>query len=115
MGLIGLIFKEINENENMKMKKKSWEPFRSCLLNSTANPANFHPNWDFFCFNGLISIYFFKYKTIDTNARAFLPLNISAVGSVYVSHCTFFKFFHGEITQISINQMSSPENKKCSP
>ena len=26
-------------------KKKSWEPFGSCLLNSTVNPANFHPNW----------------------------------------------------------------------
>ena len=23
------------------MKKKSWEPFGSCLLNSTANPAQF--------------------------------------------------------------------------
>ena len=33
----------------MKIKifkiKKSWEPFRICLLNSTANAANFHPNW----------------------------------------------------------------------
>ena len=36
----------------------------------------------FFCFNVLIFIYFFKYKTIETHARAFLPLNISAVGSV---------------------------------
>ena len=24
--------------------KKSWEPFGSCLLNSTANPAHFHPS-----------------------------------------------------------------------
>jgi hypothetical protein len=30
----------------------------------------------------LIFIYFFKYKTIETHARAFLPLNISAVVSV---------------------------------
>ena len=37
----------------------------------------------FFRFNILIFIYFFKYKTIETHARAFLPLNISAVGSVY--------------------------------
>ena len=35
----------------MKMKilkwkrKKSWEPFGNCLLNSTANPADFYPNW----------------------------------------------------------------------
>ena len=59
----------------------------------------FHPNWAglallfsrqllnssqdfFFRFNILIFIYFFKYKTIETHARAFLPLNISAVGSV---------------------------------
>ena len=25
----------------LKRKKISWEPFRSCLLNSTANPAQF--------------------------------------------------------------------------
>ena len=70
------------------MKKKSWEPFRSCLLNSTANPAHFHPNWAglavlfsrqllkgsqdfFFHFYILILIYFFKYQTIETHARAF--------------------------------------------
>ena len=68
-------------------------------LNSTANPAHFHPNWAglavlfsrqllngsqdfFFHFNISIAIYFLKYKTIETHARAFLPLNISAVGSV---------------------------------
>ena len=33
-------------------------------------------------FNIMIFIYFLKYKTIETHARAFLPLNISAVGSV---------------------------------
>ena len=33
-------------------------------------------------FNILIYIYSFKYKTIETHARAFLPLNISVVGSV---------------------------------
>ena len=26
-------------------KKKSWELFRICLINSTANPAHFHPTW----------------------------------------------------------------------
>ena len=36
----------------------------------------------FFRLNILISIYFLKYKTIEIHARAFLPLNISAVGSV---------------------------------
>ena len=60
----------------------------------TANPTNFHPNWAGLAV--LFSIYqatskrlpvfsfvlFFKYKTIETHASAFLPLNISAVGSV---------------------------------
>ena len=32
-----------------------------------------------FCFD---NYYFFKYKTIKTHARAFLPLNISAIGTV---------------------------------
>ena len=36
----------------------------------------------FFRFNILILINSFKYKTIETHARAFLPLNISAVGTV---------------------------------
>jgi len=27
------------------LKRKNPAKFRSCLLNSTANPANFHPNW----------------------------------------------------------------------
>ena len=45
MGLNGFIFKKINENENIKEKLKSWEPFRSCLLNGTANPPHFHQNW----------------------------------------------------------------------
>ena len=39
--LNGFIFKKINKNKNIKEKLKSWEPFRSCLLNSTANPAQF--------------------------------------------------------------------------
>ena len=36
----------------------------------------------FFHSNILILIYFFKYKTFETHDRPFLPLNISAVGSV---------------------------------
>ena len=26
-------------------KEKSWGPFRICLLNNTANPANLHLDW----------------------------------------------------------------------
>jgi hypothetical protein len=33
-----------------------------------------------------------------------------------VSHCAFSSnLFHGHIVQKGINQMSPPENKKCSP
>ena len=42
MGLNGFIFKKINKKER---EKKSWEPFRICLLNSTANSAQFHCKW----------------------------------------------------------------------
>ena len=76
-----------------------WEQFASYLLNSTANAAQFEWKWAglavlfsrqllngsqdfFFLFNILSLTYFLKYKTIETHARAFLPLNISAVGSV---------------------------------
>ena len=37
---------------------------------------------DFFLINILIFIYFFKYETIETHARAFLTLNILAIGRV---------------------------------
>ena len=33
----------------------------------------------------VLIIYFLKYKTIETHARAFLPLNISTVGSVRIT------------------------------
>ena len=36
-----IFFKNHTEN----MKKMSWEPFGSCLLNSTANPAQFRWKW----------------------------------------------------------------------
>ena len=45
MGLNGFIFRKINKKYNTKEKKKSWEPFRICLLNSTANPAQFGWKW----------------------------------------------------------------------
>jgi hypothetical protein len=44
---------------------------------------NKNPGIFLFGFNNLIFIYLFKYKNIETHARAFWPLNISAVGSVY--------------------------------
>ena len=40
----GFLMKSFNKNI-LKIWKKSWEPFGSYLLNSTANPAHFHPNW----------------------------------------------------------------------
>ena len=40
----GFLMKSLKKKypENMK---KIWEPFGSYLLNSTANPAHFYPNW----------------------------------------------------------------------
>ena len=39
-----MVSRQLNKNENIYIneKSKSWEPLRICLLNSTANPANFH-------------------------------------------------------------------------
>ena len=45
MSLHGFISKKSNKNYHTKERKKSWEPFRICLLHSSVNPANFHPNW----------------------------------------------------------------------
>ena len=83
----------------MREKSKSWEPFRSCLLNSTANPAQFGWKWAGLAvlfsrqlLNGsqdvnfsLISLnfhLFFKSETIETHARTFLTFNILAIGTV---------------------------------
>ena len=37
-------YKQI-KNKVLK-RKNSWESFRICLLNSTADPAKFPPNWE---------------------------------------------------------------------
>ena len=81
-----------------KYPEKLWELSGSYLLNSTANAAHFYPNRagltllfsrkllngsQDFLFNILIFVYFFKYEIIETHVCAFLPLNISAEGSVY--------------------------------
>ena len=81
MGLNGFIFRKMNENENIKMKKKSFLKIGwiGCAIQQATSKRL--PGL-FFRFNILIFIYFFKYKTIETQARAFLPLNIAAVGSV---------------------------------
>ena len=40
----GIIF-FFEKKAMLKIWKKSWVPFRSYLLNSTANPAHLHSNW----------------------------------------------------------------------
>jgi hypothetical protein len=46
VGISGLlVLNEIIQKKYPENMKKSWEPFGSYLLNSTANPAHFHPNW----------------------------------------------------------------------
>ena len=91
-----LLMKLIKKKVSWKYEK-SLEPFGSYLLNSTANPVHFHPNWaglavlfsqpllngcqDFFCcFDISIFIYLFEYKIIETKAPEFLAVNISVVG-----------------------------------
>ena len=102
MGLNGFIFKK---NIYIIEKLKSCELFRSCLLNSTANPAQFWWKWaglavlfsrqllngskDFNFSN--ILIYYFKYEIIETHARAFLTLIILGIATV-----------HGEFFQTTI-------------
>ena len=66
-----------------------WEPFGSCLLNRTANPAHFH---DFF---QSFSIYLFNYfmKNLQTTiALLFLAHNISAIGGVLRNSLFIFYF-----------------------
>ena len=98
---------KMNNRHPLQLKKsKSWEPFGSYQLNSTANPAHLPQNRPNFEVNGLDwqcclagsskrapRIFIFSIvlgaenlsyvKSIETHARAFLPLNISAISSVY--------------------------------
>ena len=58
MGLNGFIFKQIDENENIQMKKKSWEPFRSCLPNWAELAVLFNRQ----LLNGSQDIFFFGFN-----------------------------------------------------
>ena len=85
MGLNGFIFKKINENENIKEKKILGAQFgwKLAWLAVLFSRQILNGSQDFFfLFNILIFIYFFKYETIETYARAFLTLNILAIGRV---------------------------------
>ena len=64
MGLDGFIFKKLNKIQILKQATSKRLP------------------GFFFHFNIWIVIYFFRYETIETYAHEFLPLNISAGGSV---------------------------------
>ena len=82
----------------LKFWKKSWEPFGSCLLNSTANPAKLGWKWAGLAvlfsrqlsngshnFFQTFSIYFLNYfikNPQTTITLAFLTHNISAIGGV---------------------------------
>ena len=79
-------------------KSKSWEPFWSYQLNSTANPAHSPHNWakltvlfswllqngsqDFDFFNCMGADYSFNVKSIATFALAFFGYIISVLASV---------------------------------
>ena len=81
------------------MLNRKKKPFRICLLNSPANPAQFgwklaglavfyirqilNSSQDFFFGFNIFFFGFFRYETIETYARAFLTLIILAIGTVY--------------------------------
>ena len=44
IAVCGFLMKSLKKHI-LKIWKKSWVPFGSYLLNSTANPAHFHSNW----------------------------------------------------------------------
>ena len=56
------------------------------LIMESINPDPYNPPFAFFfgVLNILIFIYFSKYETIETHARAFFTLNILAIGTVNV-------------------------------
>ena len=83
----------------LKVWKKLWEPFGSCLLNSTANPAKLGWKWaglavlfsrqlpngshDFFQTFSIFFLNYFIRNPQTTIALAFLTHNISAIGVVF--------------------------------
>ena len=112
----------------LKVWKKSWEPFVSCLLNSTTNPAKLGRKWaglavlfsrqlpngshDFF---QTFSIYFFNYfikNPQTTIVLPFLTYNISAIGGVsnlsifsllFISLLLCFQAILGMLSAINTN------------
>ena len=106
--------------------KKSWEPFGSCLLNSTANPAHFHPSLaelpngshNFF---QTFSMYFLNYfikNPQNHNCPPILTYNISALGGVLAKplsllgqHYHLTAYFDLESTLCSLTSKSH----YCSP
>ena len=82
MGLNDFIFKKTNLNLNVKEKKFGWKLAGLAVLFSR---QILNGSQDFFSlFYVLISIYFFRYETIETHAGAFLTLIILVIGTVRV-------------------------------
>ena len=54
---------------------------------------------------------------VKTIIATFHPTFIKMISDIItVAHCAFSSnLFHGQIVQILIDQLSPPENKKCSP
>ena len=82
---------KINIGHTGQLKKlKSWEPFWSYQLNSTANLANFEVNgldWlvapRIFIFSIVLEAEYISHvKYIETHASKFLTLNILSIGTV---------------------------------
>ena len=84
MGLNVLIFKKINQNQNIKDKLKSWIYFHQNGLDwqcSLAGSSKTAPK--FFIFSIVLGAECLSYlKSIETHARSFLTLNILSIGTV---------------------------------
>jgi hypothetical protein len=99
-------------------KLKTWEPFLSYQLNSTANSAHLPQNWAklaklavLFCSKTTSGILIFSFamgadysfyvKTIETHARAFLALNILAIDRVDDEIVTVQKWIEIDATNVA--------------
>ena len=77
------------------------------------------PGFFFFRFNILIFIYYFKYETIETHARAFLPLIILSVDTVNGEKSLFVLYkmeLCGTFTELCVDYLGMPcTNSNLSP
>ena len=118
---------KMNNRHPLQLKKwKSWEPFGSYQLNTTANPAHLPQNWPNLaksaeCLAGsfqtalrilIFSIamgadYSFYVKTIETHARAFFKIIIFSIDSVSTYHTHMIQYILCTVSCVSAESLPS--------